>query len=174
MCEFVTKRLLVKEWHSLSSDDWEHQSLADVVRMMLTERVTESLPPGWGDHYTEERARQWIEDRDREGATLLVIDRSLGLPVGMMILFEVDDDVGGGVEIRLGYLLAEAAWGQGIANELVRGFVDWCRRADISSIVGGVDRDNTASRRVLEKNGFQCDQGTDDDTPEQLEYRLRL
>ncbi len=70
-----------------------------------------------------------------------------------MILFE-DEDQHPGQTIRLGYLLSESAWGQGLASELVEGFVDWCKSVEIASIIGGVERDNLLSQRVLEKNGF--------------------
>ena len=72
------------------------------------------------------------------------------------------DRPGAPIEVRLGYLLAEDAWGQGYASELVEGFVRWCRQhPPIASIAGGVARDNVASVRVLTKNGFQRDSTAD-------------
>jgi hypothetical protein len=67
-CRFVTERLLVGEWHSLSADDWAHQELADVVSAILTTRVTKSLPEGWQGAYTIERSSEWIQERDQDGA----------------------------------------------------------------------------------------------------------
>ena len=59
------------------------------------------------------------------------------------------------MDVRLGYLLAESAWGKGLASELIEGFVRWCRgEAAIRSLAGGVNPDNAASIHVLEKNGF--------------------
>lgn len=53
-------------------------------------------------------------------------------------------------------MLAENTWGKGFASELIGGFVDWCRGKDnISSLAGGVEAGNAASRRVLEKSGFR-------------------
>jgi ribosomal-protein-alanine N-acetyltransferase len=175
-CSFVTQRLLVKEWHSLSAEDWERQPLGHVVAALLTEPVTRWLPTSWQGPYTKERARRWIEERDGEGATLLIIDRSSGAPVGLVILSESNSqDVAGGIEVRLGYLLAEPAWGKGIASELLSGFVAWCRQqAAISRIVGGVDPDNVASQRVLEKNGFLRVQNTDQVTQDEWIFRLNL
>lgn len=88
-----------------------------------------------------------------------------------MILFESDDEKSGSV-VRLGYLLSESAWGQGLASELVRGFVDWCGTVEIAAILGGVERDNTASQRVLTKNGFMS-QPTAEDHGD-LVFELRL
>ena len=171
-CRFITQRLLVGEWHSLSAEDWTQQDLADVVKSIMTARVTQSLPAAWQGPYTLERAYEWILDRDREGVALLVIKRSSRTPVGLVILFERDYERVGGTEVRLGYLVAESAWGIGLASELVQGFVDWCRQVGVASIVGGVARDNLSSRRVLEKNGFVCDPSTEAATEQLFELRL--
>ena len=150
---FETPRLLAKEWHSLGPDDWDPRDLRGVVSTMLTEKVTAPLLPAWQGLYTHERAAGWIEARDREGTTLLVVNRSEREPVGLLLFFESDEDPSR-VDVRLGYLISESAWGHGFATELVRGFVGWCRSQDVSSITGGVERGNAASIRVLEKNGF--------------------
>ena len=63
------------------------------------------------------------------------------------------------LSLRLGYMLAESSWGKGLASELVRGVVEWCENKDVASVTGGVERDNIASRRVLEKCGFVCEPG---------------
>ena len=152
-CDLLTERLAVKEWHSFREDEWDAEPLTDVVRRVLSERVTRSLPSAWQRVNTEARAREWIEERDREGAALLVVERSSRSPVGLLVLTEEELE-GGPLEVRLGYLLVEAAWGKGLATELVRGFTEWCGEAGIDSIVGGVESDNAPSRRVLEKNGF--------------------
>jgi ribosomal-protein-alanine N-acetyltransferase len=173
-CSFLTSRLLVKEWHSLSSEEWTEKNLASVVAGMLTAAVTQSLPPGWQGPFTVDRAAKWIEERDREGTTLLVVDRSDEEPVGLVILFETADDGLNEVELRLGYLLAENGWGKGLATELLLGFVEWCRLSNIASIVGGVANENVASQRVLEKAGFVCDMKVGEVGPEELLYRLIL
>ncbi len=175
-CAFETERLIVKEWHSLSPDDWQREDLAKVVASMLTEPVTRSLPLSWQGTYSLDRAREWIKERDDEGSTFLVIDKSSRQGIGLMILFETQTEEGDGeAEVRLGYLLSEAAWGKGIASELVSGLVSWCRGQEcISSIAGGVAHNNTASIRVLEKNGFQLVRSDEDIGEGELLYRLNL
>ena len=154
-CAFETNRLLVGEWHSLSHDDDE---LARVSVNILTDSVTRSLPTSWQGSYTAERARAWITERDNEGTTLLIVEKSSGQAIGMMILFETDaDSVSDGTEVRIGYLLSETAWGRGYASELIKEFVHWCRKhSSIRSLAGGVERGNIASTRILEKNGFRA------------------
>ncbi len=152
-CEFETQRLEVRDWHSESWSAELKSNLPATVAGMLTASVTRSLPDAWHGDFTPKRGRDWIEERDGEGATLLVAESDAKEPVGLVMLFELDTD--DGVEVRLGYLLAEAAWGKGFATELVAGLIAWCRRqAGVTSIAGGVARDNPASKRVLEKNGF--------------------
>ena len=79
------------------------------------------------------------------------------------------------MEVHLGYVLAESAWGQGLGSELVEGFVEWCRgERQIRSLIGGVAADNLASVRILEKNGFRP-MGSDVDDPDaDLMFILRL
>lgn len=166
----------MKEWHSLSSSDWQQQELAHAVAAILTEPVTRSLPASWQGSYTIERSLDWIKERDREGATLLAIDKSTRQALGLMILFGMEaEESNTDADVRLGYLLSEVTWGKGIASELVHGFVSWCRRqASISSIAGGVAVDNPASKRVLEKNGFELIQSEDEVVQDEHLFRLNL
>jgi len=172
-CAFESNHLRVAEWHSFSTLELQGRTLAQVVTTMLTEPVTRSLPNSWQGEYTLIRAQTWISERDREGVTLLAIEKSTSEPAGLVILFESDAPTGGGIEVQLGYLLAEAFWGTGLATELVEALVTWCRsQPELTSIAGGVERGNVASSRVLEKNGFKLVDDTDD-AEEQL-FRLEL
>lgn len=175
-CSFSTDRLIVGEWHSLPFAGRWQGSLDQAVATMLTESVTRSLPTAWQGNYTVSRAREWIGERDQEGTTLLVIDKSTKEPVGLVILIEVESENAiDGIEVRLGYLLSELAWGRGLATELVKGFVAWCRtQAPIAKLAGGVDANNPASMRVLEENGFRPVVGGGEFSPSHQIYRLRL
>ena len=155
---YSTERLLVSEWHSTATVDWNGEDLANIVSDLLTPNVTRSLPPAWQGTYSVERANNWIKERDEEGTTLIVIENISKAPIGLVILFESLD----GKDIRLGYLLKESAWGNGFASELVQGLVEWCRNNGVASITGGVERDNIASIRVLEKTGFNAEADNND------------
>jgi ribosomal-protein-alanine N-acetyltransferase len=165
---FVTDRLKVGEWRSLSVG---HTEMAHAVAAILTPKVTQSLPEDWRGEYSNDRVAQWLEDIDREATTLLVLDRSSNNPIGLMILFEEDEDQSER-SVRVGYMLAETAWGQGYATELLHGLVDWCRTVEITSIIGGVAKDNVASRHVMEKCGFEISPSTQADV--ELLYELDL
>ena len=113
-CDFETSRLAVSGWHSPQNAD---RDLVRIVAELLTPAVTAPLPEPWHGPYSPERARCWIAERDAEGASLLVTERHSAQVVGLMTLFEtVPDDGSDGVEVRLGYLLAESAWGRGLAT----------------------------------------------------------
>ncbi len=130
--------------------------LEGFVASALTPVTTETLPPEWQGDFDHDRARRWIKDRDAESAMLLTVERSSADPVGLMILFEMPHEGSPEIELRIGYIIIEQAWGKGLASELVEGVVEWARgQAGISSISGGVAEDNPASSRALVKNGFR-------------------
>ena len=170
-CAFQTARLAVADWREGAQ---RTTGLAETVASVMTERVTATLPEEWQipGGYTVEDARQWIAARDAEGPTLLVSDLAAGEVLGFLIPFAVDGDRG--VDVRLGYVLAEHAWGRGIASELLAGFVSWCRaRPDIASLTGGVGKSNPASARVLQKSGFVAVEDEESGEDPGL-YRLQL
>lgn len=169
---FETTRLLVKEWHSFSGESFQSQNLAGIVKDILTPNVTQSLPPAWQGDYTIDRARDWIMERDAEGVTLLIVEKAFMKPLGLVILYDMaaEETL---AELRLGYLLKESAWGKGIGSDLIYGLVDFCQNQQVSSITGGVAKDNLASKRVLEKNGFVCDPATSGEMEQMYTLQLR-
>ncbi len=168
---FRTARLQVKEWHSLTPEEWPEQSLVEAVTRIMTPRVTQTLPAAWRGEYTVMRTRQWIEERDREGLTLLAVSRTTGAAVGLVIVHEGPVDESPDIELRIGYMLGELAWGTGLGTELVRGLVGWARDNGVVSILGGVERGNVASRRVLEKSGFMPLPADNGEEPDELTYQ---
>ncbi len=149
---FETGRLGVGPWHEVA--DRLDVDLARVVAEMVTVRTTVALPESWRGELSVERARGWINDRDAGASMLLVTEFPSEQPVGILVLGEVPL-AGPGVDLRIGYLFAESAWGRGLATELVSGLIDWARtQRRIRTLTGGVDPANRASVRVLEKCGF--------------------
>jgi RimJ/RimL family protein N-acetyltransferase len=161
-CRFSTDRLDVAEWHDTSARTGA--DLVEVVGRVLTASTTAALPPEWQGDFDRARSERWIASRDAESPTLLVVDRASGEAVGLLILFEEGDDATG-IDVRLGYVIAEASWGRGVATELVGGLVAWAAsQPACRSITGGVAPGNVASARVLAKNGFvRVDGGSGDD-----------
>jgi RimJ/RimL family protein N-acetyltransferase len=96
---------------------------------------------------------RWIDDRLAESVLFVARSRGEGHIAGLLILaaFEAPNAP---LSIHLGYLLAEADWGKGLATELLTGLIDAARPAAPLRLVGGTAGENTASVRVLEKAGF--------------------
>ncbi len=61
---------------------------------------------------------------------------------------------GAGVATNVGYLLFPAFWGQGYASEVVGAIVGRFDRCGVKRMRATVTVGNTASERVLQKNGF--------------------
>ena len=76
-----------------------------------------------------------------------VVDDQRGLLLGMCGFVE---------RAEIGYIFGRASWGRGIATEAADACL-WCgfERLDFEEIGAGALRDNTASRRVLEKLGMR-------------------
>lgn len=169
MWVFETDRLGVGPWHEVAARLCI--DLAGGVAKLLTARTTEALPKSWQGEHSVESARVWINDRDADSSMLLVTESDSNQPVGLLVLAETPI-AGSGIDLRIGYLLAEHAWGRGLATELVSGLIDWTRtRPRIHTLSGGVDPENRASVRVLEKCGFGLIDGPH---PDAAMYRFEI
>ncbi len=146
--EFVSERFTVRHWQTSGKDD---EAFIDVVLGLLTPAVRQTLPDHWQSSFDRERASDWLAET---GDNLLVVaDSASGVPVAFLLLYE-SDEVAGRTVYRIGYLVAESAWGKGVATEMLGGLIEHCRTAAPLTLLAGVEANNTASRRVLEKCGF--------------------
>jgi len=58
-------------------------------------------------------------------------------------------------EIEIGYGTYEEFQNKGFMTEVVRGIIEWAKtQIKVKSIIASTDKTNTASFKVLEKNGF--------------------
>lgn len=166
---FETDRLSVGPWHEVAAR--LDVDLARVVSEMLTVRTTVALPESWRGDHTVESTRVWVSDRDSDSSMLLITESASHQPVGLLVLAEVPLS-GPGVDLRIGYLFAERAWGQGLASELVSGLIEWARtQPRIRRLTGGADPANRASVRVLEKCGFGL---VEDSDPGAVVYQFEI
>jgi RimJ/RimL family protein N-acetyltransferase len=102
-------------------------------------------PYGVGD------AAQWIAAANtRPGETTFVIEHD-GETIGACGF-----DIRNGAEPEIGYWLGVPFWGQGFATEAVRALIDHAFESyELPALQAGARVSNSASRRVLEKCGFQ-------------------
>ena len=100
------------------------------------------------------RVRQRIEADQSRGGWWIVAGRHDGAFHGVGLLLPMPE--GGDVEV--GYRLARASWGQGIATEAAGALVDHAfARLALPRVVAVTYPENLASRRVLAKLGFVHD-----------------
>ena len=147
--EFATERLQIVGWRSRGD-----AKLAAFLASALTEKVTRELPSTWQSGVTLANAKAWIAERDSQGKMFLVETRGDATPVGVFMFFPGRATATEG-EVRVGYVFAESAWGQGYASEVLVGFLKrWDKAGITAKLLAGVTASNLASQRVLEKAGF--------------------
>ena len=172
-CVLDTERLRAREWHAMAAETQPPQDLDRIVAHILTESVTRALPASWHGRYSVERARGWIKARDAEGTVLLVVEESSRRAIGLLLLTEIG--TADGLDIRVGYVVAEPFWHRGFASEVVAGLVAWSRAQPlVASLAAGVAKNNPASARVLEKNGFRVSNEENQIDRSDLVLRLSL
>jgi hypothetical protein len=110
-CCFETDRLVVDDWPRFLSVDTAEALRNTFLVSLLTDPVTRDLPPAWQGPYDTDRASSWFVERQSESTVLLIVDRSDGRPVGLVILSESGNS-DQSLDIRLGYMIDENAWGR--------------------------------------------------------------
>ncbi|WP_027259715.1 MULTISPECIES: GNAT family N-acetyltransferase [Leisingera] len=135
-----TKRLSAGRWRNLTDAE-----LAD----LFAPKVVQWLPAGFQTPEDDGARRAFLEAVSQQ-AEVIGLRETAGQGIGLVILSFPDE----GATIRnLGYLFAEAAWGRGLASELLGGLLALFRGSGVT-LSGGVMQENAASARVLEKAGF--------------------
>ena len=149
--DFDTARLTVRRWHPVE----DRLAVAELGKD-LTPRVLQHLPEPLQLGAGAAAIAGWVDDRLAESTLFVARSRAEGDIAGLMILaaFDAPDAP---LSVHVGYLLAEADWGKGLASELMSGLIDAARPAAPLRLIGGTARDNAASIRVLEKAGFRRD-----------------
>ena len=132
---------------------FEDRDAAAMAEHVSNPNVTRTLAARFPSPYTERHAKAWIDLCHLEAE-----------PVNFAIT-DNDDLVGGiGLTVQrgarrraaeVGFWVAEAQWGKGIATEALRAFTDYAfSRFDLIRLFAYVFEGNVASARVLEKVGF--------------------
>jgi len=156
--QFETERLSVAHWADTIAVPVARHNLATQLPDLLTPDVIAHLPPFFD--LTDQNIDQWIDARDAESDIYLIRETGTDTIIGLMFLTPPFNN-----DIHLGYLLGQAAWGQGYASELLAGLVLHVPKTGFR-LLEGVGRENPASAYVLRKTGFQivpelCDTETE-------------
>jgi len=145
--QFETERLSVAHWADTIAVPVARRNLARQLPDLLTPDVIAHLPPFFD--LTNQNIDQWIDARDAESDIYLIPETGTDTIIGLMFLTPPFNN-----DIHLGYLLGQAAWGQGYARELLAGLMLHVPKTGFR-LLGGVERENSASAHVLRKTGFQ-------------------
>lgn len=141
----------------ITLEKWKKEDAYDLMRICNeTDRtyLSNRLPYP----YTEENAGWWLnmvsESEGKRGIFRSV--RVDGEIVGNITVEQKEDVFVKDAE--LGYLLLPDMWSKGIMSEAVRRICEIAfKELDVVRITGQVYEPNAASRRVLEKNGFELE-----------------
>lgn len=137
----------------LSLVRWNDEHLADLLVLAKDERIVRYIIDGrpWTPEYTAERHRAVLAHWERHGyGWRAVLDTDSGEFVGVASLTHREAD-----KIELGWWVAPAAWGRGIATELAAAIRDEAMaQPGVRCVVAQYQDGNAASGRVMVKIGL--------------------
>ncbi len=133
--EFKTARLTIGPWQGAAEVD---------LRAIFVPEVVHALPPSF---MNVSDPQSFLSDLGRDTTVCGIwCDQRLA---GILILYVE------GKAAHLGYVLAQAYWGQGFGREVVQGLCHHLPKTEISTLYAGVAPDNLGSIRILESVGFR-------------------
>ena len=140
---WTTARTRLTTW---TPDDFAdlHELHADPAVMTFLRRGTPEPP-----EETHRRLDTYLREQESPGWTKWRVEDLSGQMIGRAGFSPLRKDR------ELGYTLAQHTWGEGLATEIARALVQWHRDHPFDgSGVAYAESGNLASRRVLEKAGF--------------------
>lgn len=131
-------------------------SLIEQTLSVLTPNVVNSLPLSFHGISSLESAEQWLLTQFSECELLAIANPHTKTLMGFIFVYEDEAEQPANSQSRhIGYLLAEHAWGKGIATKVLSGYLTHCKESGFKGVIyAGVEPDNIASIKVLEKLGF--------------------
>ncbi|CRL13264.1 GNAT family N-acetyltransferase [Phaeobacter italicus] len=138
---------------------WQDCSVVELAALFDPEVVCH-LPPVFHAAQDDAERRSRLAGLSREAEVVALARRDLPRRpcVGLLILSHAAAAADTGENTcHLGYLFAKSAWGAGLASELISALQRHLAVGPTVKVCGGVEPDNHASARVLEKAGFQRD-----------------
>ncbi|HMO32750.1 MAG TPA: GNAT family N-acetyltransferase [Lacibacter sp.] len=134
--------------------EWRTSDIPVLTQLANNPAVAAPLRDAFPHPYTEEHARTWVEFQQQQEVPHAFVIEVDGAFAGGTGLERRTDIYRGTVEI--GYWLGEPFWGRGIASRAIGLLCDyiWHHLPDVHRIEALVFAHNTASQRVLAKNGF--------------------
>lgn len=132
---------------------WQASDVNSLARHANNARVAANLTDAFPHPYTEDDARRWIEVDHYAFGWCWAIEIDGGAVGGCSVRPDMRPFYACGAEV--GYWLAEPYWGRGVGTEVVGALSDFAfALPGVVRVYAPVLAHNTASMRVLEKNGF--------------------
>lgn len=135
---------------------WRPSDAQDLAAALNNKRILENLRDGLPYPYTERDAAAYIasmqsaDENDTFAYAITIEDRAIG-SIGAFRQGNIHRQTA-----ELGYYLSEEYWGRGIMTDAIRQLCDILfQTTDLLRIYAEPFAYNTASRRALEKAGFQ-------------------
>ena len=145
---FNTLRLNVIEIDSNAAKS-EQTALVNALPAILTPAVVANLPGYFQGIDSIAAAEKWLANMLNE-CRLLMLQSQQQDVVGLLFIYTENHDA------HIGYLLAEQYWGQGLAFELLQGFINLAStQSHWHKLIAGVDESNTPSIKLLKKLAFE-------------------
>ena len=145
---FNTLRLNVIEIDSNAAKS-EQTALVNALPAILTPAVVANLPGYFQGIDSIAAAEKWLANMLNE-CRLLMMQSQQQEVVGLLFIYTENHNA------HIGYLLAEQYWGQGLAFELLQGFINLAStQSHWHKLIAGVDESNTPSIKLLKKLAFE-------------------
>lgn len=134
--------------------EWKHSDLENLVENANNINIASNMRDGFPFPYTHEHGRQWIEiAKDNDCFFAITVKNEAVGGIGLTPGEDIER-----ISAEVGYWLGEVHWGRGIISSALKGVVDYgFNELKLERIFAVPLEQNTASRRVLEKNGFDLE-----------------
>jgi [ribosomal protein S5]-alanine N-acetyltransferase len=136
---------------------WQYADVHALSRLADNILIWNQVRDYFPHPYTVKQAQEWVSMQQRKKSVTNFAVEVDGKLAGGIGLLPKDDIYRCSLEI--GYWIGAPFWGRGVATEAVRVLVEavWKEYPQVVRIFAEVFPHNTASCRVLEKNGFQLE-----------------
>ncbi len=153
--KYQTARLNVFE---VANDlaQFDSTELLACVIALLSPAVVKNLPPYFHNINSVIDAQKWLARMVTESRLFVIEHKDASSKIGFIFAYsEQGEQNKSGDDAHIGYLLGEDHWRQGLASELLTGFIEFSlQEQQWGKLIAGVAQDNSASSNLLEKLGF--------------------
>ncbi len=133
---------------------WKHSDLESLVKNANNLNIAINMRDGFPFPYTHNHGKQWIEfAKSNDCIFAITVDNEAVGGIGLNIGEDIER-----ISAEVGYWLGEEHWGKEITSSALKGMNKYgFNELKLERIFAVPLEQNIASRRVLEKNGFNLE-----------------